>query len=101
MRRILIDHLRSRERLKRGKNVPNIPLDDVALASDPREVEMLSIDEALTRLAEMDPRKSRIVEMKFFGGMSIEEISEVEQVSTRTIEREWRKAKAWLYDEIK
>jgi RNA polymerase sigma factor (sigma-70 family) len=61
---------------------------------------LLVLDDALKRLAEMDPRKGRIVEMKFFGGLNTEEIAEVEQLSTRTVEREWRKAKAWLYDAI-
>lgn len=101
MRRILIDHARSRGRAKRGSDVAKISLDETLLIPEQQAEELISIDEALTRLAEFDPLKSRIVEMKFFGGLTIEEIAEVEHVSTRTINREWRKAKAWLYETIR
>ncbi len=100
MRRILIDHARGHARAKRGSAQTKISLDEFALMPEQQAKELISIDEALTRLAEFDPLKSRIVEMKFFGGLTIEEIAEVEHVSTRTIDREWRKAKAWLYDAI-
>jgi RNA polymerase sigma-70 factor (ECF subfamily) len=100
MRRILVDHARSRSRLKRGGDAKKISLDESALIPQPEVKELISLDDALTRLAQFDPQKSRIVEMKFFGGLSMEEIAEVEKVSKSTIEREWRKAKAWLYHEI-
>ena len=100
MRRILIDHAKRRVREKRGGNVARISFDESAFLSDSRASELIALDEALTRLARQDPLKSRIVEMKFFAGLTFEEIAEIEQVSSRTIEREWRKAKAWLYDAI-
>lgn len=101
MRRILIDHARTRLRAKRGQRGQKISLEHVALVSESRAEELISLDRALIALAEIDPRKSRIVELKFFGGLTTEEIAELEQVSSRSIEREWRKAKAWLYDAIK
>lgn len=101
MRRILIDHARTRLRGKRGHGGQKISLEHVALVSESRAEELISLDRALIALAEIDPRKSRIVELKFFGGLTTEEIAELEEVSSRSIEREWRKAKAWLYDAIK
>jgi RNA polymerase sigma factor (TIGR02999 family) len=101
MRRILIDHARTRLRDKRGNRGHKVSLEHVALVSESRAEELISLDQALMQLAEIDPRKSRIVELKFFGGLTTEEIAELEDVSTRSIEREWRKAKAWLYDAIK
>lgn len=101
MRRILIDHARSRLSIKRGAGGQKVSLEQVALVSETRAEELISLDAALSELAKLDPRKSRIVEMKFFGGMTTEEIAELEQLSGRSIEREWRKAKAWLYDAIK
>jgi RNA polymerase sigma factor (TIGR02999 family) len=87
--------------LKRGGDVRKVVLDETALVSLDLAEEFLLLDDALTRLEEMDPRKSRIVEMRFFAGMSTEEIAEVEKVSARTVEREWRKAKAWLHQTIR
>jgi RNA polymerase sigma factor (TIGR02999 family) len=101
MRRILINHARKHLRMKRGGAGHKISLDHVALVSEPRAAELISLDIALEDLAKLDPLKSRIVELKFFGGLTTEEIAEIEKVSTRSIEREWRSAKAWLYDEIK
>jgi len=100
MRRILIDHARKRLRIKRSGG-QKISLDEVALVSEPRAEQLISLDTALNELAKLDPQKSRIVELKFFGGLTMEEIAELEQVSTKTIQREWRAAKAWLYDAIK
>lgn len=100
MRRILIDHARAHARGKRRGDAQLVSLDEAATISKAKAAELISIDEALTRLNEIDPSKSRIVEMKFFGGLTTEEIAEVEKVSSRTIEREWRKAKAWLYREV-
>lgn len=101
MRRILIDHARKRLRIKRSGGRQQISLDEVALVSEPRAEELISLDAALNELARLDPQKSRIVELKFFGGLTMEEIADMEQVSTKTIQREWRAAKAWLYDAIK
>ena len=100
MRRILVDHARSRVRAKRGGAAQKISLDETAVIPQPQSAQMILLDDALTRLAQFDPQKSRIVEMKFFGGLTTEEIAEVEQVSMRTVEREWRKARAWLYNAI-
>lgn len=100
MRRILVDHARSRARMKRGAGAPKLSLDETAIVTIERADEFLSLDDALTDLAKMDPQKSRIVEMKIFCGLNTEEIAEVEKVSPSTIEREWRKAKAWLRREI-
>lgn len=100
MRRILIDHAKTRLRAKRGGGAQKVSFDETAFLSDSRADELVALDDALTQLAKRDPLKSRIVEMKFFAGLTFEEIAEVEQVSSRTIEREWRKAKAWLYDAI-
>ena len=95
MRRILVDHARSRSRAKRGGRALMVSLDEQAVIS--KEVaEVIAVDVALKNLAEMDPRKSQIVEMKFFGGLTTEEVAEVLNVTSRTVEREWRKAKAWL-----
>ena len=98
MRRILIDHARTRLSAKRGGGGVKVSLDRVALVSENRAEELISLDNALMQLSKMDPRKSRIVELKFFGGLTTEEIAELEQMSKRSIERELRKAKAWLYD---
>lgn len=101
MRRILIDHAKTRARAKRGgADHKKISFEETAYVSDSRAADLISLDDALTQLAKRDALKSRIVEMKFFAGLTFEEIAEVEHVSSRTIEREWRKAKAWLYDAI-
>jgi RNA polymerase sigma-70 factor (ECF subfamily) len=95
MRRILVDHARSRSRAKRGGGAQMVSLDEQAVISE-EVAEVIALDVALNNLAEMDPRKSQIVEMKFFGGLTTEEVAEVLKVTSRTVEREWRKAKAWL-----
>jgi len=100
MRQILIDHARRHLRIKRGGSARKISLDETTFIPEERAAELVALDDALHQLAEFDEQKSRIVEMKFFGGLNTEEIAEVEHVSTRTIERQWRKAKAWLYDAI-
>lgn len=96
MRRILVDHARSNARQKRGGNAERLSLDATVVFTKEHAVDLLAIDEALTNLAELDSQKSRIVEMKFFGGLTNDEVAECLSVSSRTIEREWRKAKAWL-----
>ena len=100
MRRILIDHAKSRRRIKRGGAVTRISFDEEAFLSEAKSEELITLDEALSRLEKLDPLKSRIVEMKFFGGLNFDEIAEVEQISARTIRREWHKAKLWLYDAL-
>lgn len=100
MRRILVDHARKRASAKRGGAFQKISLDDATILQQERVGDLVALDAALSRLAEFDAQKSRIVEMKFFGGLNTEEIAEVEQVSSRTVEREWRKAKVWLYEAL-
>jgi RNA polymerase sigma-70 factor (ECF subfamily) len=95
MRRILVDHARSRGSLKRGADASRASLDEEIAAPAPRE-EVLELDEALTRLAAVDARKARVVELHYFGGLSYDEIAEVEAVSAATVERDLRFAKAWL-----
>jgi RNA polymerase sigma factor (TIGR02999 family) len=99
MRRILLDHAKTRSRLKRGAGGKKIYLNE-AMAIAPEAQDFILLDDVLTNLAEIDPQKGRIVEMKIFCGLNIEEIAEVENVSPSTIDREWRKAKAWILREI-
>jgi RNA polymerase sigma factor (TIGR02999 family) len=101
MRRILVDFARRRPRAEGGAPAQHVSLDaayDVPLEPD---ADLVALDEALNRLAAFDPRKSRIVELRFFGGLSVEETAEVLHVSEATVMREWNKAKAWLYQAIK
>jgi RNA polymerase sigma-70 factor, ECF subfamily len=100
MRRILVDYARSRRYAKRGGGVPHLSLDEALIVSDERTAEVVALDETLQRLAEIDPRKSRIVELRFFGGLSIEETAEVLAVSPGTVMRDWTLAKAWLRREM-
>ena len=101
MRRILLDQARKRLAEKRGSGVNVISLDDGFVEiSDERAAELIGLDEALQRLSEMDPQKSRLVELRFFGGLSIEETAEVMGVSVPTVNRGWRAAKAWLSKEL-
>lgn len=99
MRRILIDHARKRASAK-GGGAGKLSLEEAAVLSDERAAELIALEEALKSLAEIDERKSRIVELRFFGGLSVEEIASVIGVSPDTITREWRRAKAWLHREI-
>lgn len=100
MRRILVDYARSRSYAKRGGGIRNLPLDEALIVSDERNAEVLALDETLERLAELDPRKGQIVELRFFGGLSIEETAEVLTVSPGTVMRDWTLAKAWLRREM-
>ena len=100
MRRILIDHARSRQAAKRGSGGVKISLDDVLELSDERAADLIALDDALKALAEFDSQKARVVELRFFGGLSIEETATVLGVGTATITRQWRMAKAWLYHEL-
>ena len=96
MRRILVDHARSRDAAKRGGGANLIGLDEAATAAQMQAANLLALDEALNQLALIDKRKSRIVELRYFGGMSVEETAEVIGVSPVTVMREWSSAKAWL-----
>jgi RNA polymerase sigma factor (TIGR02999 family) len=100
MRRILVDHARARDNKKRGSGWDMIILDDALLPSPQQPIEFVALDEALDRLAELDGRQSKIVELRFFGGLSEEETGCVLGISTRTVKRDWRLAKAWLYQEL-
>ena len=100
MRRILVDHAKSHNRVKRGSGAPKVPLDEAMVLSEERADDLIELDEALTALAAFDERKSRVVEMKYFGGLSAEETAEVLQVSVITVARDWKLAKAWLYTHI-
>ena len=101
MKRILVDYAKARHREKRGGTGGNLPLDEARfLKSGEKDVDLVAVDEALTRLAEFDPQQARLVELKFFGGFSIEEIAETLQISPATVKREWNSAKSWLRLEI-
>ena len=100
MRRILVDHARNRNYQKRGGSARRVAIDETMVVSAERAAEVIALDEALVRLAKVDPRKSQLVELRFFGGLSIEEAAEVLKVSPGTIMRDWALAKAWLRREI-
>ncbi len=97
MRRIMVDHARQRHSLKRGGGALKVTLDEAALVTETRSEELLALDEALEGLAAQDPRKCQIVELRYFGGLTMEETARFLKVSLRTVEREWNMAKAWLY----
>jgi RNA polymerase sigma factor (TIGR02999 family) len=97
MRRIMVDHARERHALKRGGGPLKVTLDEAAAVTETRSEELLALDDALERLAAQDPRKSQIVELRYFGGLTVEETAEFLKLSQRTVEREWNMAKAWLY----
>jgi RNA polymerase sigma-70 factor (ECF subfamily) len=97
MRRIMVDHARERHALKRGGAPLKVTLDEAAAVPETRSEELLALDDALERLAGLDLRKSQIVELRYFGGLTVEETAEFLKLSQRTVEREWNMAKAWLY----
>jgi RNA polymerase sigma factor (TIGR02999 family) len=100
MRRILIDFARSRGYLKRGGAVPHVPLEEAPSVSDESDVNLVALDDALNALAAIDERKSKVVELRFFGGLSVEETAEVLRISSDTVIRDWRLAKIWLLREL-
>lgn len=100
MRRILVDLARSRHTLKCGGGPQQVSLDGVMLASPKRGADMLALDEALERLAALNPRQSEVVELRYFGGLTEEEVGEVIKISPRTVRSDWRLAKTWLYREL-
>lgn len=97
MRRILIDHARRYQYQKRGGGAVRISLDEAAAVTEARAAELLAVDEALEKLTAIDARKGRIVELRFFGGLDLDETAEVMGISSPTVQREWRLSKAWLY----
>ena len=101
MKRILVDHAKSKRREKRGGIAENLPLDEARFViSEGKSVDLIALDEALTRFAKFDPQQAKIVELKYFAGMQIEEIAEALRISPTTVKREWNSAKAWLHSEI-
>jgi RNA polymerase sigma factor (TIGR02999 family) len=100
MRRVLVDHARRRRRSKRGGEVQRIALEADLAVSPSREEDVLAVNEALDKLEELDPRQARIVEYRFFGGLNVEEVTEVLGVSKRTVEADWTMVRAWLRREL-
>jgi RNA polymerase sigma-70 factor (ECF subfamily) len=99
MRRILVEHAR-RHNVKRGGGVQHVSLDEAALVDSDQDADLVALDDAMNGLARIDPRKVQVVEMRFFGGLSVEETAEVLKVSPVTVKRDWRAARAWLYREL-
>jgi len=100
MRCILVDHARGHAREKRGGDAQQVPLDEAVIVSNDRSAEMLALDEALNALAKFDERKSRVAELRFFAGLTVEETAEALSISPETVNRDWRLAKAWLRKEL-
>ena len=99
MRRILVEHAR-RHNQRRGGNVPHVSLDEAALVGGHRDADLVALDDALNTLAQLDPRKAQVVEMRFFGGLNVDETADVLKVSPATVMRDWSTAKTWLYREL-
>ena len=99
MRRILVEHAR-RHNLKRGGGVPHVSLDEASMVDGDPDADLVALDDAMNGLARIDPRKVQVVEMRFFGGLSVEETAEVLKVSPVTVKRDWRAARAWRYREL-
>jgi RNA polymerase sigma factor (TIGR02999 family) len=100
MRRVLVDHARTRGYRKRGGDLQRVSLDEAMVVSRDLDVNLLALDRALDRLAEADPRKVRVIEMRFFGGLTVDETAEALQVSRDTVKRDWRLAKLWLLRDL-
>jgi RNA polymerase sigma-70 factor, ECF subfamily len=100
MRNILVDYARGRGRAKRGAGLSELPLAEVAVMSDERVDELIAVDVALNTLAAVDPRKSKVFELRYFGGMSVDEAAEAMRVSPATVARDWRMARAWMRREL-
>jgi RNA polymerase sigma factor (TIGR02999 family) len=100
MRQILVDYARAHRAAKRGGTVCRLALDEAEEQATPVDVDVIALDDALRKLAEMDPQQGRVVELKFFGGLSIEDTSEVLGISPSTVKRDWVTARAWLYREL-
>jgi RNA polymerase sigma factor (TIGR02999 family) len=100
MRQILVDYARRRRASKRGSGACMLLLDDAVALPQGKDIDVIAVDDALKALAEVDPRQSRVVELRFFAGLSLEEISEVMGIATATVQRDWTAARAWLHREI-
>jgi RNA polymerase sigma factor (TIGR02999 family) len=100
IRRILVDHARAQRAAKRGAGAVRLELDEALAVSEQRDLDLIALDEALERLAMMDERQSRIVELRFFAGLSVDDTADVMGISTATVKREWSSARAWLFREI-
>jgi RNA polymerase sigma factor (TIGR02999 family) len=100
MRHILVDYARARNARKRGGEERVVSLEEAAIVSEDRAAELVSLDDALSELARLSPRQSRVVELRYFGGLSVTETADVLKVSSDTVTREWNHAKAWLYREL-
>ena len=100
MRRVLVDHARSHRAGKRGGQLEKIELDENVALSPAKEINLVALDDALKDLAKLDPTQSQIVELRFFGGLTVEEVAEVLEISPRTVKREWRLARAWLRHQL-
>lgn len=98
MRRVLLDHARRHESIKRGRDVLRVPLDDVGIGSAGRHPDLIAVDDALWELEKRDPQLAELVVMRYFGGMKKEEVAEVLGISSATVSRRWRTARAWLFD---
>ena len=101
MRRILVDHARGHLRDKRGGGQIEVPLDEAIVFAPQQSSELVKLDQALDRLVQFDPRQAKIVELRFFGGLTVEETAEVMAISPKTVKRDWSVAKAWLHGELK
>jgi RNA polymerase sigma factor (TIGR02999 family) len=101
MRRVLVDHARGRDRAKRGGGAIQVSFAEAANVAEPQAADVLALDDVLKELEEIDPRKCRIIEMRFFGGLSLEETAEALKVSVATVRRDWSFARAWLFRELK
>jgi RNA polymerase sigma factor (TIGR02999 family) len=101
MRRILVDYARARRTSKRGNAPLKVPLEEPLLFTEEQSDDLVSLDEALERLAQFDQRQSRVVELRFFGGLTAEETAEVLGISSKTVKRDWTVARAWLHREVR
>jgi RNA polymerase sigma factor (TIGR02999 family) len=101
MRRVLVDYARTQQRVRRGGGQKKVSLEEVALIAPDRTDELLAVHESLSRLEKLDARQGRIVELRYFGGLTLDETAEVLRVSSKTVMREWNFAKAWLYGELR
>ena len=101
IRRILVDHARHARYAKRGGSAVRIPLDEEAVGPRERGIELLALDDALASLAKIDPRKGRLVELRYFGGLTVEESADVLGIARETAKRDWKIAKAWLFAELR
>lgn len=101
IRRVLVDHARNRRAAKRGGGTVLLPIDEVSCLPDQREIDLVELEQALTALASFAPRQSRTIELRYFGGLTIEETAEIIGVSPATVKLDWRMAKAWLFRELR